>query len=301
MNIRLTAVTDVGKTRMNNEDAVAICANLGDKLWSPNGTSDIIPLERYGAMLVVADGMGGENAGEVASGIAIETITGFFSTERLESTQDGITDASISGLLFQAVDLADNAIKNRAATVPETMGMGTTMVIAWAIEDKVHIAWCGDSRCYLFNPKTGLRRLTKDHSYVQELVDKGEITEAQAFSHPDGNIITKCLGDNEASAELDVTTCPLQDGDTLLLCSDGLCGYCDDRAIERAVRATYDDLSLCKETLLQLALDAGGYDNITIAIAQALSNPSLRTEKAGGQAITSILTKFKSFLVKLWQ
>lgn len=271
MNIRLTAITDVGKTRTNNEDAVALCANLEGAAWNQSGTADSISLGRYGAMLVVADGMGGANAGEVASSIAVETIAGFFSVERMAAVEDGITEASASALLVQAIALADNTIKNRAATASDVMGMGTTVVIAWIIGGKVHVAWCGDSRCYLFNSKTGLKRLTKDHSYVQELVDKGEITEEQAFTHPDSCIITNALGDIEASADPDVTTYPLQDGDTLLLCSDGLCGYCGDRAIERAVRATYDDLSLCKETLLQLALDTGGNDNITIALAQMLA------------------------------
>lgn len=271
MNIRLTAITDVGKTRTNNEDAVALCANLEGAAWNQSGTADSISLGRYGAMLVVADGMGGANAGEVASSIAVETIAGFFSVERMAAVEDGITEASASALLVQAIALADNAIKNRAATASDVMGMGTTVVIAWIIGGKVHVAWCGDSRCYLFNSKTGLKRLTKDHSYVQELVDKGEITEEQAFTHPDSCIITNALGDIEASAEPEVVTYPLLDGDTLLACSDGLCGYCDDRTIERAVRATYDDLSLCKETLLQLALDTGGNDNITIALAQMLA------------------------------
>lgn len=292
MDIRLTAITDIGKMRTNNEDAVTLCADLEGQLWGHGGTADNIYLGRYGAMLIVADGMGGANAGEVASSIAVETIAGFFSVERMAAVEDGITEASASALLVQAIALADNAIKNRAATASDVMGMGTTVVIAWIIGGKVHVAWCGDSRCYLFNPKTGLRRLTKDHSYVQELVDNGEITEEQAFCHPDSNVITNGLGDIEASADPDVTTYPLQDGDTLLLCSDGLCGYCNDRSIERVLMVTFDDLPLCQSKLLQLALNSGGKDNITIALAQALPEGKQRPA-------VSWLTKIKRFVDKL--
>lgn len=299
MNIKITSITNKGLVRDNNEDSVTTCCNLSAQQWEDDDEADTWqPLNNLGALLVVADGMGGTNAGEVASQIAINTLRERFADTAAFDPQECVAPCNY---LTDAIADANSRIVAYAERHPEAFGLGTTIVTAWIRDGKAHIAWCGDSRCYVFNKREGLRRLTKDHSYVQELVDKGEITEEQAITHPESNIITRALGDVDVSAHADTLSYALQDGDTLLLCSDGLCGYCDDRAIERAVRATYDDLSLCKETLLQLALDAGGYDNITIAIAQALSNPSLRTEKAGGQATTSILTKFKSFLVKLWQ
>lgn len=293
MNIRLSAITDVGKTRAINEDAVAVCADLEGQLWTQNGTSDTIPLGRYGAMLVIADGMGGENAGEVASSIAVETITNFFIVGHTINDEDSLTDASASALLAQAIGLADAAIKNRATTAPDVIGMGTTIVVIWVIDGRAHIAWCGDSRCYSFNPKKGLRRLTKDHSYVQELIDKGEITPKQAFNHPDSSIITRCLGDVDTITEPDIITYHINDGDLLLACSDGLCGYCDDKSIEKVLLNNFDNLSECKDNLLKLAMAAGGQDNITIALCATFP------EGQQTPAVT-LLTKIKRFLKSIF-
>ena len=268
MNIKISAITDVGKERTNNEDAVLVCPDLEKQNWGETGSEDYLALGKYGAMLVVADGMGGANAGEIASSIAVDTAKNYFSQKRLSENE--ISEKTAYSLLLDAITLSNKAIMNHVETDPDSIGLGTTIVITWVIDRKAYIAWCGDSRCYCYNPKNGLRQLTKDHSYVQELVDKGEITAKQAFNHPDSNIITKCLGDVDAVTEPDMITYEIKDGDVLLSCSDGLCGYCDDKSIEKVLLNNFDNLTLCKDNLLKLAMNAGGQDNITIALCATL-------------------------------
>ena len=268
MNIKISAITDVGKERSNNEDAVLVCPDLEKQNWGETGSEDYLALGKYGAMLVVADGMGGANAGEIASSIAVDTAENYFSQKRLSENE--ISEKTAYSLLLEAIALSNKAIMEHVETDPDSIGLGTTIVITWVIEDKAYIAWCGDSRCYCYNQENGLNQLTKDHSYVQELIDKGEITPKQAFNHPDSNIITKCLGDVDSITEPDITTYHIKDGDILLSCSDGLCGYCDDKSIEKVLLNNFNDLPLCKDNLLKLALSAGGQDNITIALCATL-------------------------------
>ena len=268
MKIKISAITDVGKVRTNNEDAVLVCPDLEKQNWGETESSNYLALGKYGTMLVVADGMGGANAGEIASSIALDTAKNYFSQKRLSENE--ISEKTAYSLLLDAITLSNKAIMNHVETDPDSIGLGTTIVITWVIDRKAYIAWCGDSRCYCYNPKNGLRQLTKDHSYVQELVDKGEITAKQAFNHPDSNVITKCLGDVDAVTEPDMITYEIKDGDVLLSCSDGLCGYCDDKSIEKVLLNNFDNLTLCKDNLLKLAMNAGGQDNITIALCATL-------------------------------
>lgn len=268
MNIKISAITDVGKERTKNEDAVLVCPDLEKQNWGETESSNYLALGKYGTMLVVADGMGGANAGEIASSIAVDTAKNYFSQKRLSENE--ISEKTAYSLLLDAITLSNKAIMNHVETDPDSIGLGTTIVITWVIDRKAYIAWCGDSRCYCYNPKNGLRQLTKDHSYVQDLVDKGEITAKQAFNHPDSNIITKCLGDVDAVTEPDMITYEIKDGDVLLSCSDGLCGYCDDKSIEKVLLNNFDNLTLCKDNLLKLAMNAGGQDNITIALCATL-------------------------------
>lgn len=268
MNIKISAITDVGKERTKNEDAVLVCPDLEKQNWGETESSNYLALGKYGTMLVVADGMGGANAGEIASSIAVDTAKNYFSQKRLSENE--ISEKTAYSLLLDAITLSNKAIMNHVETDPDSIGLGTTIVITWVIDRKAYIAWCGDSRCYCYNPKNGLRQLTKDHSYVQDLVDKGEITAKQAFNHPNSNIITKCLGDVDAVTEPDMITYEIKDGDVLLSCSDGLCGYCDDKSIEKVLLNNFDNLTLCKDNLLKLAMNAGGQDNITIALCATL-------------------------------
>ena len=113
--------------------------------------------------------------------------------------------------------------------------MGTTIIFVWIIEDRAFLTWCGDSRGYIFNKETGLRRISNDHSFVQELVDAGKLDADLAFEHPNSNIVTRCLGDFSEKARPEFRSYTLQKGDYLLLCSDGLCGICRDEEIAQTM------------------------------------------------------------------
>lgn len=278
MEINIESVCDIGSERANNEDAVAVCPDLENQDWESKGTNDYIPLCSLGALAVVADGMGGANAGEVASSLAINSIRNLFGEKNL--TEITKSDSNINKFLRENIAKANEAIMNYVSTSPDAIGLGTTIVLAWFVNGKAHIAWCGDSRCYCFNPNSGLKLLTKDHSLVQEMVDNGEIKSEEAFGHPDNNIITRCLGDVDTITEPEIITYDVKDGDIFLLCSDGLCGYCRDSLTEKTLYRHYDDLKKCQTSLLDIALDAGGQDNISIALC-ALRSKGHNSQKIG--------------------
>ncbi|MBR0494244.1 MAG: serine/threonine-protein phosphatase [Muribaculaceae bacterium] len=271
MKIKIASRLDIGKRRENNEDALAYCANLSEPEWREDDMCAYLPLGENGALAVVADGMGGANAGEVASSISIQTIRETFTIDRVSAAVKG-GEETIKSLLLEAIKQADTAILQRIATDDGTQGMGTTIVVCWIVAGKAYIAWCGDSRCYSYNPTKGLKPLTHDHSLVQEMVDNGEITPEEAFSHPDGNIITRGLGDFGSEVNPDFVVHPVKGNETLMLCSDGLCGYCIDRAMEACMDQNHTDTSMCCQSLLQQALDAGGYDNISIITISLISD-----------------------------
>ncbi len=269
MKIKIVATTDTGKERTNNEDAFILCSDLLQQDWVQNETPSYIICSKYGSLLVVADGMGGANAGEVASAIATKSIRSSFSKAHIE---DSLNSNDIDGLIQNSIKNADEAINKRIWEDPDTSGMGTTIVVCWIIDNVAHIGWCGDSRCYVFNPFSGIKQLTKDHSLVQELVDKGEISEKEAFTHPDNNVITRGLGDVDSQSTPEIINYSLSPNDIVLLCSDGLCGYCTNRAIEKLLGRNSVDIMKCRDELMRLALDAGGFDNICIALASVIND-----------------------------
>lgn len=277
MKISIAATTDIGNGRENNEDAFAVCPDLSQPDWKESQTKEPIPLSDEGALVVVADGMGGTNAGEVASAVAIETVKNEFAG--FDFSDEPLTDEQAVHLLSTSVRKADEAINSHIYEHPETAGMGTTIVICWITDSAAYVAWCGDSRCYLYNDKEGLRQLTKDHSYVQELVDKGEITKEQAFAHPDNNVITRGLGDFDSQAKADIHICHVLPDDSFLLCSDGLCGYCTDEQIARVMASCRHDTAKCTDELQQMALKAGSEDNICIAVATVTDESTRQPSK----------------------
>lgn len=287
MKIKIVATTDTGKKRTNNEDAYIICPDLAQQDWAQSETPTYITLNKYGSLLVVADGMGGANAGEVASSIAVNSIRQSFSKGNVEHA---IKDNSIEDLLHSCIKDANESINKRMIEDPDTFGMGTTVVICWVIDNIAHIAWCGDSRCYVFNAFKGLKLLSKDHSFVQELIDKGEITEEEALTHPDSNIITRVLGDADSQCQPDIVSYPISTNDILLLCSDGLCGYSTNKEIESVLNANSIDVMKCRDELLRLALDAGGYDNICITLASLISDK---------QSVPQVPTGMQRFFIRL--
>lgn len=263
MKIKIIAKTDIGHNREQNEDAFAICPDLRSSNWKQ--TKSCEDYGEYGSLLVVADGMGGANAGDLASSISIETIQKQFTPLNLATVvQD---KKHIVEFLSETIGLADKAINDTMAQRPETYGMGTTIVICWLLQSIAYIAWCGDSRCYVFNNESGLKALTKDHSLVQEMVDRDEISEEEAFHHPDNNIITRGLGDFNTNAVPDIVTQPIKPNDIILLCSDGLCGYCNHQTIEKIIKDNQTNLNRCCDKLMNTALKIGAEDNITIVLA----------------------------------
>ena len=260
MRVFLAAATDIGRDRETNEDSFCINPDLMRGRWAGSGSYQ--KSGDYGAIAVVADGMGGHNAGEVASAIAVDTIKSKFSDC---SVIPVLTEPSIKAFLIESIDEANRAILHRVEENPEYLGMGTTIIIVWLIAGVAHIAWCGDCRCYMFRQGTGLKQLTKDHSYVQCLVDSGQLSPEKAFNHPSGHLLTRCLGGIDSYSDADIVSVNVEDGDILLACSDGLCGYCPDRQIEQIVANRTKAIPARVNGLIRAALQRGAGDNITVA------------------------------------
>ena len=229
------ALTHTGNVRSNNEDAFSRDPALG--LW------------------VVADGMGGHEAGEVASAIAIESIT-----RKIRQGKD----------IIEAIQNAHHNILNGTRKGRGAKGMGSTVVAIHTTTTQYQVAWVGDSRAYLWTrtgERTGtLEQLTTDHSYVQMLVKAGAITPEEAINHRDKNVITQCLGSLDiANVTVDIIERNWQPNQWLLLCSDGLTDELEDGQIS-ALLANSQDLETAANSLLREALESGGRDNTTIAI-----------------------------------
>lgn len=271
IKFKIAAKTNVGRVRTNNEDNFQAACDLttAPMKWVNDMECD---LGNKGALLVVADGMGGMNAGEVASEIAINTIREFFSPENIT---DKVLESrvGIETFMKNSIIQADKAIKKTAKDNPEHKGMGTTIVIAWILEETLYVAWCGDSRAYIYNRITGLKQISKDHSFVQSLVDKGKISADDAFDYPDSNIITRCLGDSSQKARPDTLAHPItvHNNDIILLCTDGLCGMIRDHEIEQVIAEHEDNMSDCCDQLIEAACEAAGEDNVTVALCKIVS------------------------------
>lgn len=277
IRFRIAAKTDVGLERTNNEDDFQVSANL-DELPMKWVNNQEYTLGKKGALLVVADGMGGMNAGEVASEIAISTVRECFSPENI--TDDVVmSNSAIEKFMKGVIVKADKRIKEYAKENPDSRSMGTTIVIAWLFDGNLYVSWCGDSRAYIYNPNTGLFQISKDHSYVQDLVDAGKISTEEAFDFPDSNIITRSLNDTTPKVKPDFMAVPqkLCDNDVILLCSDGLNGMIRDEEIEQIIADNQGNMTECVDSLIQAALNAAGADNCTVALCQILSGGAQST------------------------
>lgn len=269
MKFRIAAYTDsAGKTnpqapRNGNEDNMFINADLSDRdrqvMFSLDNEEN---LSNGGCLLVVADGMGGMNAGEVASEIAIEVVKNAFDPETLPQSVLA-SDKTREQFMEDVVLKADEAVKKHASEHSECEGMGSTIILAWVHDQHLSVTWCGDSRCYIYRDGLGLKQISKDHSYVQSLIDDGKITEEQAFDHPLGNIITRSLGDPSKKAKADSITVPLCKGDIILVNSDGLSGVLRDSEMEQIIRDNRETMGKCREALFDAAQAADWYDNVT--------------------------------------
>lgn len=236
--------TDVGRVRSTNQDAFAYTELGGENFCA-----------------VVCDGMGGHVGGSVASEVAISA----FQKQISIADEASLKNRDIESMLSSAVMRANEAVFSRSIIEPSLKGMGTTIVTVFSYDGKTFVAHVGDSRAYFFDGDK-LVRLTKDHSVVQEMIDRGEISEEDAAKHPYKHVITRVLGiDTEVS--VDVSPVDISSGGRILLCSDGLSNMLSDGEIEDILRLDVDPSDLCN-ILVDTANDNGGSDNITVVVAE---------------------------------
>ena len=256
------ALSDVGRTRSHNEDAFAV-ADLTDGAIVPFHNVDTRPVGQRGVLFMVADGMGGAAAGELASATAVEVVMKHL-LEHWTPAQERDPSEFVAQL-ETATEVANGTIFQHAAAHPELRGMGTTATIAGLLGDTLYLAQVGDSRAYLVRDGVP-RQLTKDQSLMQKLIEAGEISEEEALHNERRNIILQALGP-EAAIKIDLTHQMVRRGDTLILCSDGLSGLVTGEEIGRVV-SEEDDLQGVCERLIALANSLGGPDNITVVAAR---------------------------------
>jgi protein phosphatase len=258
LTLAVAARTDVGRARPLNEDTIY--------------TGEFITADGViGTLLLVADGMGGEAAGEVASGLACDTLKERLTAEL--SVGLPADDAGWHELLRAAVAEANRRIYEQAQASPGRRGMGTTLTVAVVTGKRAHLAHVGDSRAYLIN-QAGVAgegvtyaQLTADHTIVARLADIGQITAEEARVHPQRHMLYRSLG-TDPSTEIDTLSQALAPGDALLLCSDGLVNYVDDAELARIVLEE-PGVRRPAERLVALANERGGKDNISVVIARA--------------------------------
>jgi len=260
--IQVFAHTDVGRTREHNEDSfIVVNLSEGEALRFERLVEQ--PADPAATLFMVADGMGGAAAGEVASATAVDVVLRHL-RERF-ADQRAVTPADLASELARAAEKANWSIFQQAANKPELRGMGTTATIAALLNDTLYLAQVGDSRAYLIRGGTATQ-LTKDQSLMQKLIEAGELTEEEAKLSERRNIILQALGP-EANVKVDVTMQPLRRGDVLLLCSDGLSGLVRPDDMARVVEEELD-LSVACDRLVAMANDQGGPDNITVVAAR---------------------------------
>jgi protein phosphatase len=260
--VQVFAQTDVGRTREHNEDSF-IVVNLSE--GEPLRFERLIeqPADPSATLFMVADGMGGAAAGEVASATAVDVVLRHLREKFADSTS--VSPEDLAAELARAAEKANWSIFQQAVNKPELRGMGTTATIAALLNDTLYLAQVGDSRAYLIRSGVATQ-LTKDQSLMQKLIEAGELTEEEALLSERRNIILQALGP-EANVKVDVTMQPLRRGDVLLLCSDGLSGLVRPDDMARIVDEELD-LSVACDRLIATANDQGGPDNITVVAAR---------------------------------
>ena len=260
--MRVFGRTDVGRMREHNEDAFVVAdLTRGNATLQPEVR--VHSVGARGTLFMVADGMGGAAAGEIASAMAIEAVLREL-TEALASS-DAPSEDAFATAIKRATATANAEIHAFAVEHPEFRGMGTTATVAGVLGDTVYLAQVGDSRAYLVRGGIAAQ-ITKDQSLMQKLVEAGELTQEEAEQSERRNIILQALGP-EANIKVDLTAQQLRRGDMLVLCSDGLSGQVKTEEIARIVTDESDLMAACKR-LIDRANDVGGPDNITVIIAR---------------------------------
>lgn len=257
-------LSDKGKVRENNED-------YAESFYLSKCNADGSFNNQM--VMLLCDGMGGGPAGERASYLAVETMKDCIIHDCISNGRKEISNEEYLELLDKHIQQSHFNIFKEGVENTSLDGMGTTIVAGEIINDNLLLAHVGDSRGYCYNPTTGLRQLTKDHSLVQQYVDEGKITPEEAFCHPQRNIITRVLGASCGQpVKVDTRTVPLAKGDIVLFCTDGLCGVIEDHEISNILAKYYKDdkadLKLIANTLISAACLRGGPDNVTVSLYQ---------------------------------
>jgi protein phosphatase len=237
--LKAFSITDIGERRRINQDYVFCEENAIGNL--PN-------------LFIVADGMGGHNAGDYASRFCVE----YFTQRVRESNQ-----TSPIAMIETAISETNEILRSKAQEQSELEGMGTTFVVATIFGNEMFVANIGDSRLYVIGKV--IKQITEDHSLVEAMVKTGELGREEARVHPNKNIITRALGAN-ATAQPDFFEVNLEEGDIVLMCSDGLTNMLEDETIERIVKENSDNPEAAAETLVKYANQNGGKDNIAVVI-----------------------------------
>ncbi len=248
--LEVVGLTDVGLQRDHNEDAIASDNAMG--------------------LVVLADGMGGYKAGEVASEMAVLIITAEL-TEAMANQRSNIADVVLgkqaeTQLILNAVKSANEVIYSVSQTYPQCAGMGTTLVVGLFTHKKLLVGHIGDSRMYRLRNQM-LSQITEDHSILQEQIKLGLITVEQAKYSVNKNLVTRALG-VDPEVELELNEYDVEDGDVYLLCSDGLSDLVDDEIIQATLNMSSSSLINAAQMLVQLANDNGGKDNISVILAK---------------------------------
>ncbi len=241
MEIKISGITHQGMVRINNEDSISILDQLG--------------------VVILADGMGGHQAGEVASSMAVEMIKQYFS--EIVGNPNAVPNGDN---MLESIELANTAVFELSQQRPECAGMGTTIVVCTFIDGKVIAGHVGDSRLYRLRDNQ-LEQVTQDHSVVQELVSRGFMSKEEANNSMNKNLVTKALG-IEASVEADLNEQEYQSGDVFLLCSDGLSDVVADAEIENTLIENQQDIGATAQALVDQANAAGGPDNISVILVR---------------------------------
>ena len=246
--LEIVRLTDVGLQRDHNEDAIASDDSMG--------------------FVVLADGMGGYKAGEVASEMAVLSITAEL-MEGLANQQPGKVDSALgkqaeAQLIFDAVKSANEVIYSVSQSQPQCAGMGTTLVVGVFTNNKLLVGHVGDSRMYRLRDQK-LSQITEDHSLLQEQIKSGLITPEQAKYSANKNLVTRALG-IDPEVELELNEYDVEVGDIYLVCSDGLSDLVDDEVIESALNKLMPDINVAAQALVQLANENGGKDNISVIL-----------------------------------
>lgn len=255
---KIGMLTDVGQVRPVDEDSILVA----DLSFGVNSESSKFLL------LAVADGMGGHAKGEEASKIALNAIARAVIPDLLNNT-------SFTKILEKGIQNANQDILDYTAENPEASGMGTTSVCAVVKDNQIHLANVGDSRAYRVSDDE-ICRVTKDHSYVQALIDEGDITEEQAREHPRKNEITRAVG-IMPSIEVDTMKLTLDSDESLLLCCDGVIAHLSDDDIHKIIRDSPDPQTACQE-IVDMANERGGSDNISLIILSSEGSDTKENE-----------------------